>query len=234
MKSPNPIVRQIPNALTLVNLLMGCFGIIYTFNHPGTSAIVFIVVGGIFDFADGQVARKLHAQSRIGVELDSLADLATFGILPSFVIYHVLVPLTHSTWLPYTAFSIAIFSAYRLAKFNAEDSQHENFVGLPTPANAFFIAGLALMTGTVGGWLHYAWVLVAIIGILSYLLVSPVEFFSFKKMPRWKTDKRKIVFLVLSLAVIPFFLWGSLAVIMALYILINVLLEIHEYMMSIG
>lgn len=139
--------KHIPNAITCLNLFSGCVGIVLAFQFPDhlTYAGYAIFIAAIFDFLDGMFARLLKAYSEIGKELDSLADMVSFGVLPSVIVYQLFLQsaqLDISPYLNYTAFLIAIFSALRLAKFNLDQRQTENFIGLPTPANAMLIASL--------------------------------------------------------------------------------------------
>lgn len=146
--------KHIPNAITCLNLFSGCLGIVFAFNSSlivkGYENLIYaayaIVAAAIFDFLDGMVARSLKAYSEIGKELDSLADMVSFGVLPSVIVFHLFTQAAQieglSKYLNYSAFLIAIFSALRLAKFNVDSRQNENFIGLPTPANALLIASL--------------------------------------------------------------------------------------------
>jgi CDP-diacylglycerol--serine O-phosphatidyltransferase len=142
--------KHIPNAITCLNLLSGCVGVVLAFKFPEKLqyASYAIFIAAILDFLDGMVARLLRAYSEIGKELDSLADMVSFGVLPSVIVYHLFLQapqLDISPFLNYTAFLIAIFSALRLAKFNIDERQTENFIGLPTPANAMLIASFPLI-----------------------------------------------------------------------------------------
>ncbi len=135
--------KHIPNAVTCLNLFSGCLGIVFAFEGKLEWASYSVLIAAIFDFLDGMLARILNAYSNIGKDLDSLADVVSFGVLPSVIIYHLFLGSSSpSTWLNYSAFLIAIFSALRLAKFNNDIRQTENFIGLPTPANAMLIASL--------------------------------------------------------------------------------------------
>lgn len=141
--------KHIPNTLTCCNLISGCIATYWAFNANYELALLFVVIGAVFDFFDGFAARLLHVSSNIGKELDSLADDITFGFAPSAVIFSMLrslstpqVPLFNSPLvaevLPYVAFVMAAFSALRLAKFNLDERQTTSFIGMPTPANALF------------------------------------------------------------------------------------------------
>lgn len=131
----------IPNALTLTNLLCGSIAITELFNERYVSVLWLVLMALLADFSDGLVARRLKAQSLIGKDLDSLADLVSFGLLPSFILFHLAEQMTHSVW-NYLCFSVVLFSAIRLARFNHDVRQSYYFIGLPTPANALFILSL--------------------------------------------------------------------------------------------
>lgn len=142
--------KHIPNTITCLNLLSGCIGVVLAFRFPDDLSYdsYAIFIAAILDFLDGMVARVLKAYSEIGKELDSLADMVSFGLLPSVIVYHLFLQapqLDISPYLNFAAFLIAIFSALRLAKFNIDERQTENFIGLPTPANAMLIASFPLI-----------------------------------------------------------------------------------------
>jgi CDP-diacylglycerol--serine O-phosphatidyltransferase len=181
-------------------------------------AMLFIVLGAVFDFFDGMVARLLGVSSPLGVQMDSLADDITFGLAPATVIFSFMKDsLVYPAFLggfavvlPYLAFLIAVFSACRLAKFNVDTRQTTSFIGLPTPANALFWSSLI-----VGGneWLlslNHAWALIlALIFLFSYFLISEIPMFSMKfKNLSWKSNKIRYIFLLVSL---PMLALGYLA-----------------------
>ena len=153
------IKKHIPNTITCCNLFSGCIACVMAFRCNFELAMAFIVLGAVFDFFDGMVARLLRVSSPLGVQMDSLADDITFGIAPATIVFSfmqnkLLYPayLADIVWLlPYFAFLIAVFSAYRLAKFNIDTRQTNTFIGLPTPANALFWS--SLITGG-GAWLN--------------------------------------------------------------------------------
>ena len=151
------MIKAIPNTLTLCNLVCGCFGIVFAFNQQLEWAGYLIGIAAIFDFLDGFVARLLNAKSLIGGQLDSLADMVTFGVLPGVIIFQLLSisfgeyfvefsqrPITHIA-IQCIGFLIVTFSALRLAKFNIDESQSDSFVGMPTPAIAIFIGSLPVV-----------------------------------------------------------------------------------------
>lgn len=214
------IISNIPNGITLLNLLCGFVGIVCAFKYPEIPTAYFVWVGFLFDVLDGLAARILRAQSKLGGELDSLSDIVTFGVLPSIVLYQMLVPLTSSGIIPFLAGSIAVFSAYRLAKFNIDENQTNSFIGLPTPANALFITGLPLITsGAVNEFLHESWAVLLIVGIFSYLLVCSRNFFSYKmKNYTWADNKFKYTFLLSSILFILFFNVSAISYVMLFYV----------------
>ena len=137
------IKKHIPNTITCLNLISGCIATYWAFQGIYELALLFIVIGAVFDFFDGMVARLLHVSSPIGKELDSLADDITFGFAPSAIVFDFLCKFhTHLFFIPYLAFIMAAFSALRLAKFNLDERQALGFIGLPTPANALFWGAL--------------------------------------------------------------------------------------------
>ncbi|MCI0751612.1 MAG: CDP-diacylglycerol--serine O-phosphatidyltransferase [Flammeovirgaceae bacterium] len=220
------MTRHLPNLLTICNLLCGVFGIVHLLQANTIPAAYFIWAACIFDFLDGFVARVLKVQSPIGKELDSLADVVSFGVLPSLVMYVMLSHATDYPYVPYLAFSIAAFSAIRLAIFNTDETQHESFRGLPTPANALFISSIPLLTGTIASWILQEWVLVLIALLFSYLLVSPVELFALKfKKLQWKDNQVKFTFVLVSVLLIGIFRLSAIPLIILLYIITSLLFK---------
>ena len=138
--------KHIPNSITLLNLFSGCIGVIMAFHQQFDYALLCMLLSAVFDFCDGMAARALKAYSNIGKELDSLADVVSFGFLPGMLAFQLLhaSSLTDTCQaLPYLAFIITLFSALRLAKFNVDERQTTGFIGLATPANALFWGSLA-------------------------------------------------------------------------------------------
>ena len=223
----NFIIKEIPNALTSCNLLSGCVAVVCALNGDQWGALLFIVVGAVFDFFDGFSARLLHVSSPIGKELDSLADDVTFGVAPSAMVF---------TWLrgcpylaamgevgrivPWMAFFLAAFSALRLAKFNIDERQSTTFIGLPTPANALFWSALVV------GSPHLLWqspwmvvVVVALIILCCWLLVAEIPMFSLKfKHWGWRGNATRYVFLLSAIVLIALFRISGLAVAIAWYV----------------
>lgn len=231
------IKRHIPNAITCCNLLSGCVAVTMAFRGEFDFALMFIVIGAVFDFFDGMAARLLHVSSPMGIEIDSLADDVTFGFAPAAMVFVYMQMLSYPEYLsfivdyiPYIAFLIAAFSALRLAKFNVDKRQTTSFIGLPTPANALFWASLVAGCGNwIAESLNYAWLLVpALIFLSSYLLVSEIPMFSLKfKRLAWRANKTRYIFL---LTVLPMLLLGTSAavLIIAWYVILSVLRSLHR------
>lgn len=213
------MTRHIPNLLTCCNLLCGCLGIVFLLEGRNVPAAYFVWIACIFDFFDGFAARMLKVNSPIGKELDSLADMVSFGLLPSLVVYKMLSQSNAPQYLPYIAFLIAVFSALRLAIFNIDERQSDSFRGLPTPANALFITALPLLTGMVGIMLYEYWVLCLITVVSSYLLVSGIELFALKfKNFSWQDNKVRFTFLVLAVLLLATLKLAAIPMIILLYI----------------
>lgn len=228
--------KHIPNAITCCNLFSGCVACVMAFNGRFDLAMLFIVVGAVFDFFDGMVARLLHVSSPLGVQMDSLADDVTFGMAPATIVFCYMKDVLYypeylgvvAGFIPYCAFLIAVFSACRLAKFNVDTRQTNNFIGLPTPANALFWS--SLVTGA-GHWifnLNAGWFLMlALILLFSYFLVCEVPMFSLKfKNFTWKSNRIRFVFLIVSL---PMLVLGYLApvAIISWYMLLSIVLYVR-------
>lgn len=196
-------------------------------------AMLFIVLGAVFDFFDGMSARLLNVSSPIGKELDSLADNITFGLAPSAVVFSLFMEIDIpefmsgvSDLLPYSAFIISVFSALRLAKFNLDERQTTSFIGMPTPANALFWSSLAICISE-GEYLQWfnALYLLLLVFVMSFLLVSELPMFSLKfKELSWKTNKIKYIFLIVSISLLVLYGVNGLSAVILWYILLSVFL----------
>ena len=228
--------RHIPNFLTCCNLLCGCLGILHLFNFglprdvdfSNTFFIptaAFVWAACVFDFFDGFTARLLKTSSPIGKELDSLADVVSFGVLPSMFMFKFIQEQSTSEsleWLPFVASLIAIFSAVRLAVFNLDETQRDSFRGLPTPANALFITGLPFLHFRQLDFIHSPISLEVITIIFSLLLVSRIELFALKfKNFTWAENKLRFTFLLLSVLLLVIFVSAAIPLIILLYILLS-------------
>ncbi|MBB5637422.1 CDP-diacylglycerol--serine O-phosphatidyltransferase [Pedobacter cryoconitis] len=217
--------RHIPNALTCANLFSGCIGVVFAFKGDLNIAAYAVLISGICDFFDGFMARLLHVKSPIGKELDSLADMVSFGFLPGVVMFQLLTQSDFSSpYLPYLGFLITIFSALRLAKFNIDTRQTEDFIGLNTPMNTLFIVSLPFIQKDYPGLINSSILLVAITVIMSFLLTSEIRIFSLKfGSLEWKQNKVKFLFLILSAILIAFLKFAAIPFVLVLYISLSVL-----------
>lgn len=220
------LLRHLPNVLTCGNLLCGCVGIIFTLQYATSYAAWFVWAACVFDFLDGFAARTLKVSSPIGKELDSLADVVSFGVLPAILMFQMIDILSSSPFLPYTAFALVVFSALRLAKFNVDENQKDSFIGLPTPANALFITSLIFLRPPWDFFISNDLFLVAITLIFSLLLVSPWEMFGLKfKNFQWAEDKVRFTFIVISVLLLAVGQAAALPFVILFYILISLLMR---------
>lgn len=251
------IKKHIPNVITCLNLLCGCIGIVFALQEGGNLIYASYLIGiaAVFDFLDGFAARLLNVHSEIGKQLDSLADMVTFGVLPGFIMFQLISSAVESSkvdffYLQYTALLIPIFSAIRLAKFNIDTRQTDSFIGLPTPANSIFIASLPLIIlqnftklseGTLGvnhttqqvSSLHQSifnlvlqpYFLVVITLLLSFLLIAELPLFALK-FNSAKWKGNEIRYTFIGLSVLIFLLLGFVA--MPFIIVIYILLSLVQ------
>jgi len=217
--------RHIPNAITCANLFSGCIGIVFAFKGDLQIAAYFVILSGIFDFFDGMVARLLHVKSAIGKDLDSLADMVSFGFLPGVIMFSLLKVSDYtSAYLPYLGFIITIFSALRLAKFNNDERQTEDFIGLNTPMNTLFICSLPYIYNDYPAVIGSTILLIAITAITSFLLISEIKIFSLKFNDlSWAKNKIKFIFLILSAALIAVLQFVAIPFVLVLYIALSFL-----------
>ena len=231
--------KHIPNTITCCNLVSGCIATYYAFQSNYLMALLFIIIGAVFDFFDGMTARLLHVSSPIGKELDSLADDITFGFAPSAIVFSFLnahctsmaaanssLFTLHSS-LPYLAFVMAAFSALRLAKFNLDERQALGFIGLPTPANALFWGSLIVgLNDSSLFTLHPSLPYLILLGtfISCYLLVSEIPMFALKfKTWGWKGNEVKYIFLLTCIPLLLLLDTLGIAAIIAWYVVLSVI-----------
>ena len=218
------IKKHIPNTITCLNLISGCIATYWAFQGAYETALLFIIIGAVFDFFDGMTARLLHVSSPIGKELDSLADDITFGFAPSAIVFSYLSTLNcQLPMIHFSAFIMAAFSGLRLAKFNLDERQSMGFIGLPTPANALFWGALIVGGGDYIATLPYAeYLVVAGFLISSYLLVSEIPMFALKfKTWGWKGNEIKYIFLLTCIPLLLLLQVSGLAAIIAWYVLLS-------------
>jgi CDP-diacylglycerol---serine O-phosphatidyltransferase len=214
--------KHLPNILTLANLFTGCIGIVYVFSDNLEYAAYAIWIAAVFDFFDGFAARLLKVSSPIGKELDSLADMVAFGALPAFMLFKMMDGSGFEL-LPYLAFSLALFSALRLAIFNVDTRQSTAFIGMPTPAAAFFVSGLPFWQSSYPEMVTWPAIMAYTI-ILSLLLVSPIKMLALK-FTEYSLAKNWPHYLIVTLSVLLFASLGakSLPLIIASYLLVSLI-----------
>ena len=219
------IKKHIPNAITCCNLISGCIATWFAFESDFTMALLFIVIGAVFDFFDGMVARLLHVSSPIGKELDSLADDITFGFAPSAIVFSYLCTFhIHLPFIPFLAFIMAAFSALRLAKFNLDERQALGFIGLPTPANALFWGSLVLGLQEYNIYFEgMEWAVLVGTFISSYLLIAEIPMFALKfKTWGWKGNEIKYIFILSCIPLLLLLKVSGFAAIIAWYVILSV------------
>ena len=222
------IKKYIPNTITCCNLLSGCVASVYAFLGVYPLAFTFIIAGAVFDFFDGLSARALKVSSSIGKELDSLADVITFGFAPATMVFSWLrecadahLDMLIAFAMPFVAFLLVAFSALRLAKFNVDERQTSSFIGLPTPANALFWGALVIGSHDAIVGQPYGWVLVlGLVLLFSWLLVAEIPMFSLKfKNLSWKCNRIVYIFLLVSLGL------NGLSAVIGWYIILSILTQ---------
>lgn len=240
------MIKQIPNIITSLNILCGSVAIIFAVGGDLVIAAFFAFFGIFFDFFDGLAARLLKAQSELGLQLDSLADVITSGVVPGIVMVQLLsmaffgkyinlnelienggwnVGITH--YLPLMGLLITVASAYRLAKFNVDTRQTSSFIGLPTPANSMLILSLPLIlhfqyTDLAAGIILNPWFLMGITILSCILLNAEIPLFAMKfKTWDFKGNAIRYLFLLLSMVAIVLLQFVAIPVIILLYILLS-------------
>lgn len=232
-------MKQLPNALTLANLFCGCCALLYTLYWQPEMAALFTAASFVFDYLDGMVARALHVSSPLGKELDSLADVVSFGVVPGAMLYQLLAgqpsigtvfgqSFVHVAALP--AFVLSAFSAFRLGKFNLDTRQGNYFIGLSTPACTVFVLGLALAAHQdlfgLKALIATPWFIYCLIALLSWLLVSEIPMFGMKiKRFDWKSNAFNLGFLALFVVLLVLLKALALSAIIVCYIGLSVLFK---------
>lgn len=228
--------KHIPNFITSLNLLCGCFAIAFSFSNRLEEACYFIIAAAVFDFLDGMMARLLKVSNALGEQLDSLSDMVSFGLAPGMMIYQFIITIQgpqadNDSWLPYLVFSIPLFSAYRLAKFNIDSRQTDSFIGLATPANATFFTFIILCfynsdisqivsTQPIIDALITNPISIIILSIVfSFLLIAEIPMFSLKlKNFNWKGNETRFTFLGLFILSLILFNIAGIPITILLYI----------------
>lgn len=225
------IKKHIPNAITCGNVLCGCIGIVLASKGNLTAAVYWMAAGMVFDFGDGLAARLLKAYSEIGKQLDSLADMVTFGVLPGLLLFQLLKQ-GGLDQMAYAGFLLTIFSAVRLAKFNIDTRQTESFIGLPTPSAALFVGSLPLIISqqpTIASFIVQPVTLLSITVILSFLLISELHLFSLKfKNFSWSDNKIRYSFMLLAVLLFVLFKFIAIPFILLTYILLSLFSQVTK------
>ena len=221
------LTAQVPNLLTLCNLLSGVLGIIWVLEGQVVYGAYFVLISASFDFFDGFAARLLKVQSSLGKELDSLADVVSFGVLPGILLYALTKAHTEYLWLPYFTLVVPLLSAYRLAKFNLDTRQTDRFIGLPTPANALFLSTLpylVLQWPSLATWIYSPAVLIGIAWIFSLMLVAELPLIALKfKDFTFAGNKFRYFLLLFSTASFAVFQLAGIPLIILAYLVLSFL-----------
>jgi CDP-diacylglycerol--serine O-phosphatidyltransferase len=227
------IKAQIPNLFTMLNLFCGCVALVFVSCFDYKLVFFFVCLGIFFDFFDGFFARKFAVAGPLGVQLDSLADIVTSGVVPGYVMYQILMDSCNSLvieWyhiaLPFLGFIITLGACYRLAKFNIDDRQSDSFIGLPTPANALFITSLPLIMSDCqqDNLFFNSWILIAITLLSTYIMNAEIPLFSLKIKDFSLTKyKLQIFFVATSMIMLIFIQILAVPIIILLYVLLSVI-----------
>lgn len=225
------VKAQIPNMFTMLNLFAGCVALVFVAELNYELAFYFVCLGIFFDFFDGYFARKFNVAGPLGVQLDSLADMVTSGVVPGYVMFQLMRSedaFGTASYLPYLGFIITLGACYRLAKFNIDTRQSDSFIGLPTPANALFFGSLPLINTSFfddnfSGVIYNNWVLVGLCFLSAYVMNAEIPLFSLKiKNFSFQKYKLQIFFLLLSVALIVFLQVLAVPIIIVLYVMLSV------------
>lgn len=235
------IRKNIPNMLTMGNLFCGCLALLFVFKSNLEAASIAIGIALILDFFDGFVARLLKVSSPIGKDLDSLADMVTFGVVPGFLMYQMLYGAMIKNYpdqtaaveyVPVFGFLVTVFSGLRLAKFNNDTRQSESFIGLPTPANTIFLASLALQKHLYPetlNWLYTPILLSVLVLVSAYLLIAEIPLLALKfKDFGWKNNAMRYALLIGALLLLLVFKVQGFAFSILLYILLSIVNNIFS------
>lgn len=221
--------KHIPNFITLLNLFCGSIAVIFAVNGNMLATALFVFLGIFFDFFDGLLARKLNVQSELGLQLDSLADMVTSGLVPGLVMFYLLELSNINSYLPYLGLLITLASAYRLANFNIDENQSDSFIGLPTPANALLILSLPLImefqnNEVMNAIILNKWFLIGITLLSCYLLNANIKLIALKfKNWSFKDNKARYIVILLSIILLVIFQFAAIPLIITSYIIISLL-----------
>lgn len=223
---------QIPNLFTMLNLFCGCVALVMIADYKFDLAFYFVCLGIFFDFFDGFFARKFGVAGPLGIQLDSLADMITSGVVPGYLMYQMMANqdcFGTASYLPYLGFIITLGACYRLANFNIDTRQSDSFIGLPTPANALFFGSLPLINSAFyddnfSGVVYSKWLLVVLTLISAYVMNAEIPLFSLKiKDFSFSKYKLQIFFLAISVLMLIFLQILAVPLIIIIYVLLSVI-----------
>lgn len=237
------IKAQIPNLFTMLNLFSGCVALVFVSNSDFALAFWFVCLGIFFDFFDGFFARKFGVAGPLGVQLDSLADMVTSGVVPGYVMYKMLYDIEFLEiiseyhkfnsnvifYIPFIGFIITLGACYRLAKFNIDERQSDSFIGLPTPANALFFTSLPLINASFfddnfSGIIYNNWVLIGLCFLSAYIMNAEIPLFSMKiKNFSFARYKLQVFFLLISVLMLTFLQILAVPLVIIIYVLLSVI-----------
>jgi CDP-diacylglycerol--serine O-phosphatidyltransferase len=236
-----PVKKHIPNLITLLNVFCGCVAVIFAVMNRMELAALFVFLGIFFDFFDGLAARVLKVQSDLGVQLDSLADMITSGLVPGIVMYQLLGMAAYGGWNADQAIHsgasgvvITLASAYRLAKFNIDENQATSFIGLPTPANALLILSLPLIlfyqnNDVLNSIILNQWFLIGLTFLSAFLLNSNIKLFALKfKNWSFKDNGLRYIFLLVCLVLLATLKFLAVPAIIAFYLISSLVSDISS------
>lgn len=223
--------KHIPNCITCCNLICGCLSIVFATRGLLPLASLLIIASAIFDFFDGFAARMLKVQSPMGVDMDSLSDVVSFGVAPTIIVFTFLndclqnlppdLRMSSVRYLTYLVFLVPALSACRLAKFNHDERQHTEFRGLATPANALFIGFLHFSARSISV-LNNFWVVLGLTLFFAVMLLTDLPMFSLKfKNFAWRENAIRYLFLLVALILLIIFRFGAFPIIILTYLLIS-------------
>ncbi len=240
--------QHIPNFVTLLNVFCGSIAVFFAVNGNMKLTALFVFLGVFFDFFDGLLARKLKVQSNLGLQLDSLADMITSGLVPGLVMFYLfnlagpdwvelsanqsittVLSMSSNSFLPFFGLLITLASAYRLANFNIDENQTDVFIGLPTPANALLILSLPLImefqnSDIMNAIILNKWFLIAVTLVSSYLLNANIKLLALKfKNWRFKDNAARYILIILAAILIIVFQFAAIPLIILVYIIISLL-----------
>ncbi len=220
------IKKHVPNIITLLNLFCGCIALVSIAKGDFYGGFIFVCLGIFLDFFDGFFARLFKVSSPLGLQLDSLADMVTSGVVPGYVMYSMFAMMTDNVYVPFIGFVITLGACFRLANFNIDERQTDSFIGLPTPANALFFLSLPLIPKSmlVIELFTNLWFLIVISLLSAYIMNAEIPLFSLKiKKLNFKDNMLPMVFLFLSVLLLLFFQFSGIPLVILMYILLSII-----------